>query len=245
VTDAGPAAGFHGKVPAKGDFVTRRLPRGFVDAWDAWLQGAVKASREALGEDWLPIYLTSPIWRFALPAGLVGEAAAGVLMPSVDRVGRYFPMTLACPLAGAVRPADIAGDDAWFHRAEQVALTSLDDAFDLDAFDREVEALGCPVAGPAAPEPPAGGQGQAGLRLALGEPPESAGGLGVLAHRACLEVSPAYSLWWTLGSDSVAPSMLVASGLPTSEAFAALLDGRFERWGWGGAPAMPVEAADG
>jgi type VI secretion system protein ImpM len=231
-------------VPAKGDFVTRRLPREFVEVWDAWLQGAVKASRTALGEDWLPIYLTSPIWRFALPAGVAGEAAAGVLMPSVDRVGRYFPMTLACPLDGTPRPADVIGDDTWFRQAEQVALSSLDDAFDLDAFDRAVEALGRPMARPSAPEAD-GGQGPAGLRLALGEPPDGAGGLGALAHRACHAVAPAYSLWWTLGSDSVAPSLLVAGGLPSSEAFAAFLDGRFDQWGWGSVAPMPMEAADG
>ncbi|TIU04376.1 MAG: type VI secretion system-associated protein TagF, partial [Mesorhizobium sp.] len=29
--------GFYGKMPATGDFVTRRLPGDFVRAWDRWL----------------------------------------------------------------------------------------------------------------------------------------------------------------------------------------------------------------
>ena len=37
--------GYHGKLLAKGDFVTRRLPRTFVDPWDSWLQDVVGGSR--------------------------------------------------------------------------------------------------------------------------------------------------------------------------------------------------------
>ena len=92
-------AGFFGKLPKHGDFLSRRLPRAFTDPWDRWLQNAIADSREQMAEDWLNIYLTSPIWRFALSPGLCGDNAwAGVLMPSVDRVGRYFPLTLAAPL---------------------------------------------------------------------------------------------------------------------------------------------------
>jgi len=29
--------GFYGKMPATGDFVTRRLPGDFVRVWDRWL----------------------------------------------------------------------------------------------------------------------------------------------------------------------------------------------------------------
>ena len=96
---AGSATGFFGKLPALGDFVERALPAEFVTPWDAWLQRAIAASRASLGEQWLDIYLTSPLWRFVLGAGPCGARAwAGVMMPSVDRVGRYFPLTVAAPL---------------------------------------------------------------------------------------------------------------------------------------------------
>ena len=68
--------GLYGKLPARGDFVRRRLPLAFVEPWDGWLQEAIVASRRALGERWLDVYLTSPMWRFALSAGLCGEPAA-------------------------------------------------------------------------------------------------------------------------------------------------------------------------
>ena len=64
-------------------------------------------SRTAMGDDWLPAFLESPVWRFALPRGLCGERAAlGLMLPSVDRAGRYFPLTFAalvCRCAAAGR----------------------------------------------------------------------------------------------------------------------------------------------
>jgi type VI secretion system protein ImpM len=60
------------------------------------------ASRTELGDAWLPAWLEAPIWRFALPPGLCGpDAVLGLWLPSVDRVGRYFPLTLAAVAAEA------------------------------------------------------------------------------------------------------------------------------------------------
>ena len=49
--------GLFGKLPSRGDFVRRRVADAFVDAWDAWLRECLAASREALGDRWLDIYL--------------------------------------------------------------------------------------------------------------------------------------------------------------------------------------------
>jgi type VI secretion system protein ImpM len=90
------AIGFHGKIPARGDFVQAGLPRAFTDPWDRWMRRMVAASRAVLGETWLPAWLEAAIWRFALSPGICGpDAVIGLWMPSVDRVGRYFPLTLA------------------------------------------------------------------------------------------------------------------------------------------------------
>jgi type VI secretion system protein ImpM len=98
------AIGFHGKIPARGDFVQAGLPRAFTDPWDGWMQRMVAASRAVLGEAWLPAWLEMAVWRFALSSGICGLGAViGLWMPSVDRVGRYFPLTLAA----VVRDGDI------------------------------------------------------------------------------------------------------------------------------------------
>lgn len=123
--------GFYGKVPARGDFVRSGLPRDFIDAWDDWLSGVMLASREQAGDAWLPAYLEAPIWRFVLPPGLCGvHAALGLMMPSVDRAGRYFPLTFAV-LAGSAR-FDPASGDTWLDRCEDAGRAALEQDFSPD-----------------------------------------------------------------------------------------------------------------
>src|SRR5260370_18267840 len=90
----------YGKVPAKRDFIAIGAPREFLNAWEPWLQGAISASRTALGERWQPAFLTAPIWRFWLAADICGRSVTGPFMSPLRRAGRHFPPTLfalACP----------------------------------------------------------------------------------------------------------------------------------------------------
>jgi type VI secretion system protein ImpM len=116
--------GLFGKLPARGDFVRAGLPRGFVQPWDDWLQLVIGGSKAELGERWLPAWMEAPIWRFFLPAGLCGDdAALGVWMPSVDRAGRHFPLTLATVLPAGLPDALQAAD--FLARAEAAGLAAL------------------------------------------------------------------------------------------------------------------------
>lgn len=112
--------GFYGKIPARGDFVQSGLPRSFVEPWDAWIGSVLAASRELLGEEWLPAWLEAPVWRFALAAGICGpDAVLGLWMPSVDRAGRQFPLTLAAVAAGAGLPESIRDQGGFLAVAEE------------------------------------------------------------------------------------------------------------------------------
>jgi type VI secretion system protein ImpM len=239
------APGYHGKLVAKGDFVTRRLPRGFLDPWDSWLQDVVGGSRARMGEGWLDAYLTSPIWRFALSPGLCGEvAAAGVLMPSVDRVGRYFPLTIVVLLADGVDLLAVpVAATAWFTKAEELVQSALADGFDFDGFDAQVAALGAPAAGESAPVAGIAEAG-AGLRVAIPTADAVDQAYRQLAARVLSAACPRCSLWWTSGSQDVAATFIACNGLPPAEGFAAFLDGRWGAWGWDeSASAAPAEAA--
>ena len=78
------------------------------------MQRMLEASRFALGEEWLAAWLEGPIWRFALSPGICGpDAALGLWLPSVDRTGRYFPLTLAA-VAHDVEPAVMIGQGGGF-----------------------------------------------------------------------------------------------------------------------------------
>ena len=129
--------GWYGKLPSLGDFATRRLPVEFVKPWDAWLQDVIPASRDALAERWFDCYLTMPIWRFVFLPGLVTQSGwAGVLMPSVDRVGRHFPLTVAVELPSHAAAARAVFEGAeWFAGLEDAALAVLDPTRDADDLD--------------------------------------------------------------------------------------------------------------
>jgi type VI secretion system protein ImpM len=136
--------GYFGKVSTHGDFVTRRLPAALVAAWDDWLQGCLQASRAQLGAAWLEHYLTSPVWRFAIAPGVLApEGLGGVMMPSVDRVGRYFPLMIAA--TGAPSLLDwLQRHGDWFEAIDVLARDSLDAAFTLERFDAAPQpALAC------------------------------------------------------------------------------------------------------
>jgi type VI secretion system protein ImpM len=143
----GAAIGFCGKLPARGDFVAAGLPRSFVEAWHDWLQSVLAASRHALGENWVAAWLEAPIWRFALSPGICGpDAVLGLWMPSVDRVGRYFPLTFAAVMPGA-DPATLISEGGGFLAAVECA------GLDALADDLAPDAVAARLAATASAEP--------------------------------------------------------------------------------------------
>lgn len=94
------AFGWHGKLPTRGDFVGRGLPRVWLRTWDDWVQRAMADAARRIDAALLRERLLgmSP-WHFlALPdAGAPSGAPlwTGVVLPSTDRVGRIFPLLFA------------------------------------------------------------------------------------------------------------------------------------------------------
>ncbi len=222
--------GFFGKLPSRGDFIGRQLPKTFVAPWDAWLQDAIAHSRAQMGEDvWREYYRVSPIWRFALGPGLCGaDAYAGIMMPSMDRVGRYYPLVIAAPLApGGPLLALPSASEAWFQQAEQLALAALErDDLDLDAFSHHVAALGAPTM------PTLKAVGGNAWYCPLPESLDLARAAPTLAIHLLRRAFPQPSLWWTEGSEWIARCLLICAGLPPATGFAALLRGEWRQSGW-------------
>lgn len=134
--------GVFGKVPAIGDFLRLNLSPSFVQAWDAWLQTGLSSLKDALGASWDAHYLSAPIWRFTLPAGHAGkDAICGVLMASVDRVGRQYPLTLVSPVS-ASSPAALHFTNAeLFLHLENVALSALEDDYSVEKLTHALAEL--------------------------------------------------------------------------------------------------------
>ncbi len=172
--------GWFGKLPGMGDFAHRRLPDAFRETWDHWLHDGLMRLRERHA-DWTARYLEAPLWCFVLGAGVAGDRCwLGVLMPSVDGVGRYFPFTVA-----------IAFDDApptplpWWALATQAALDGLE--HDLDALRFEALLQRLFDEGVAAPD--------------TGE---------AAAESAYLLAAPGRALWLIAPEDADAPRMTTA-----------------------------------
>lgn len=118
--------GFFGKLPSRGDFVRVGLSRALASAWDGWLQGVMPKSHE--GDAMLR---RAPVWRFAVGAGVCGPCAAcGVLLPSIDRVGRTFPLLIA---AEAATPTD-----AFLDAAEQIGCDAIVQATSPELLARQL-----------------------------------------------------------------------------------------------------------
>lgn len=99
--------GLFGKLPALGDFVSRGLAGEDLRRVDRWLAGGMLALQSST-EDWLQPYLVSPVWQCLIPSGrLTEQACSGALMPSVDRVGRYFPLFVLRPLSTPLQGAEL------------------------------------------------------------------------------------------------------------------------------------------
>jgi len=224
-------SGFYGKLPSHGDFLQRGVSDDFVNHWDAWLQDGMARSRSELGDEaWLDVFLTSPLWRFALASGVVGGPVwAGILLPSVDRVGRYFPLTIVAELPPGVLPFELAvAGNGWFDWAETLARRTLEDELvDLNRLEselRESDALLAAVHPPEMPldlEPLAAADA-ATCWLALGPDGDMGRFFARVADGLAAPREP-LGLWWSVGSDRVAPSVLLTRGLPPASEFRKLL----------------------
>lgn len=144
-----PTAAWFGKIPALGDFASRRLPQEFIVIWDLWLQHGMAASRASLGDRWLESYLTSPIWYFDLFPGVIGSQAwTGLLMPSVDKVGRHFPLTIAVPFdPGQISIVALFERQDWYARLGEIALATLSVDFPAERLEADLDANPFPTIG--------------------------------------------------------------------------------------------------
>ncbi|HNB43693.1 MAG TPA: type VI secretion system-associated protein TagF, partial [Burkholderiaceae bacterium] len=237
------APGWYGKLGALGDFASRRLPPGMVQACDHWLARMLADSQALLGERWLGAYLRAPLWRTAWAPGVLDEQWwFGALMPSCDAVGRYFPLLVLQPRRAA--PQDrIALDhlELWWQALGRAMLHTLSEGVALAAFeDALAELPPWPTARPFAGDAPtlwpgrAGGMAAGSLPARLALPdflpwPVRVGlsqGLGGLAAQCLIDGLADCSVWWPLllpEAADAAPGVHRLVGLPDGAAFARLM----------------------
>jgi len=220
--------GWHGKLPCLGDFASRRLPAAFVRTWDDWLSSALHDSRRRLGEDWPDAYLYAPLWHFVLgPEAISGAACwAGILMSSVDRVGRYYPLTLALSMQRLPQSGpqwrNLFGQ---LHVAAVAALATLSENRTVEAFESDLAA----VCSTAAAGPGLDGETELIARAWLGAfavaPPTGADAVWTaLSERIARGAMRGRSMWFEGMHDaSGSPRLILLDALPTSADYLTML----------------------
>jgi type VI secretion system ImpM family protein len=132
---AGLEIGIYGKLPSHADFVSVGISADLSAELYDWGQSVLYHTQGNMGEqNWLMAYLVSPVWRFVLPPSEQRDQAyLGVMIPSVDVVGRYFPLFLAYKIdAHKTRVGWLFEDaDSLFGLMEQAGIKALQERWSL------------------------------------------------------------------------------------------------------------------
>lgn len=217
-------AGYAGKLPAYGDFVEGGGSVRARQDWSAWAERGLAAARDRVGGGFPDIFLTSPIWRFAVADGVFGAApVAGVFCPSMDKVGRLFPFSVVVDLPQGVSPmAACAALGPWFDQMEAAVLAALDASATLEGLSGQMTD----------PDPIRGSESaqliaQAARLSPLNVTPE---GAPILDGGDALDLSDAEpeqgdGLWITLGGMDDGARGIMQHGAADDTLFATLVTG--------------------
>ncbi len=216
--------GFYGKLPCYGDFIQKRLPTDFINPWHEWLQSGMAACRDKNPEGWMTFYLNCPAWSFVLSAGVCGEqAVAGVTIPSVDRVGRYFNFTMASMLPEDIDPVVFAAAQrGWLTGLEDLALSVLEQEKDQEGIEDLINSQSAEL------------KWKPGVRSSFSGGAEhakvvSGGSSGVIEllpdmlHQLISREHPRYGLWWHNGSSQVSAQLVTCAAMPTGDVYLGLM----------------------
>lgn len=219
------SCGMFGKMPSKRDFVALNAPRSFLNPFETWLQSGVASSKETLGAHWQEKFLHAPIWRFWLGRGICENSVSGVLMPSVDGVGRYFPL---CVFAVSSEDEEILPPvmdtmEGWYGRAEDLLLETLEEGFS-DKPNDLLSRLGMPTFVRPNSHSFVAKNIPGGISVSPLQDDNLDGLFAALYESDLLSFYASRSYWWTAGGANLGPRTMVFEGMPDPSVFSTFLD---------------------
>jgi type VI secretion system protein ImpM len=221
--------GLFGKVSPKRDFIAIHAPRRFLDVWEPWIQSGMSASRQSLGDNWQDAFLKAPIWRFWLGNDLCGTTVIGAFMPSLDGVGRYYPLTVfACADEGeTIKPPELDPQADWFAATEDFLLRTLDHGTSYEAIAAGLDQLGPPPNGDTRPRAGNTISLPNGMVVAVESEaalPDAFASMRLVDH---VNVYAASTFWWTVGGEDYPQFAVSGRRMPNPFLFTEMLTGRF------------------
>jgi type VI secretion system protein ImpM len=244
------AHGYFGKVPHSCDFVFRGLPALAADALADVTCAWTAACRNANQSDWEDTCLRSPVWRFAVGAGVFGEARwIGLIAGSTDKVGRTFPF--AVMVSSDINP--ISWQPLRYLNAMLDPVENCMLAFIRGETGSDEMLAASRAAGQSLKDRSGGARQMDGnnrviipraehravcFSEALAEPNQFAAAYGwPVAH--CPGGDAPLCLWWHDGSAERCSDLCITRGAPTIENAAPFFLGDWKRHGW--VPISPTE----
>ena len=216
--------GYYGKLPITGDFINRDLSHHFVHRWDNWLHDNLSFYKQHYQDAWLQYYLNSPVWRFLLlPSTIDNNAYIGIMGPSVDSVGRYFPMTIAAPVkVRQISPLFSPAFQTVYSELEGVFFQYLNSTQNASvaSFHQELQDISTTfqqLLNAIQADPLPGSLDS--HRFVISDQSDIAGAVSSLWLMQLVETHAGKTLWWSNGSNSIEPSILVNNSLPDKHQF--------------------------
>lgn len=221
--------GAYGKYPAKRDYISVKMPRPVLQPLETWLAAGLATSRDRLGRRWQEHYMVQPVWNFRLGRALCGVECLGTMAPSVDGVGRTFPIVI---LAVANTPEESFATtaeevSAWIAAACERLMLALSDQPPLDP---EELVLGLPD--------PVGNHDNVmdveamgkGRRALWGEGGQEEADSRIAAEHAARS-GDHRSVWWCAGSALVRAQTVTFDGFPDPEFMVSMMCEKSEMQG--------------
>lgn len=148
-----------GKIPAHGDFIARGLSPAMQTALDDWLSAGLAAARDRYA-DFEERYRLAAPWHF-VDVDADGAWSGGALCPSVDAVGRRFPILVAAPAEHAAEAEGVA------RAALELIFAALGDGWDADRLHAALERVNPDASGRATKRPVWAIEADDGTRIEL------------------------------------------------------------------------------
>lgn len=114
-------------MPSYPDYVQRGLSAEEVAKWHELFSAAMAKVARDHGDAWLQTYLVGPMWYVAqAEAGRSNRALVGVMTPSVDKGGRYYPLMLLVEVQAPSLLAALEHNQKTLLHLEQLAFDALE-----------------------------------------------------------------------------------------------------------------------
>lgn len=218
-----PLLGWFGKLPAVGDFAGRGLPLALREEVHAWFAGGMARLTELHGEQWREAYRLSPVWHFAMNAGVwEGRALMGCVAPSMDRIGRCSPLLAMRSVERGQLSACLPPASDWSYRVDALLRRVIAEGLGVEAVQVELAAALAAESQPRATDTVSTGDILADLGIGEG---------GSDSWFAWPDLPRQFterrqrSFWWAAPSPQKPPRQVIHNGAPDAELFELLMTG--------------------